>query len=72
MLSPHAQAYTEGLNLQTAFKNLHPNWISEINAIYSQLLFSLQCFDAVGWAAGRASACKKLSGGILAWLSVWS
>jgi len=23
----------------------------------------LQCFDAVGWAAGRASACKKLSGG---------
>jgi len=31
----------------------------------------LQCFDAVGWAAGRA-ACKKLSGGVLAWLSVWS
>ena len=23
----------------------------------------LQCFDAVGWAAGRASGCKKLSGG---------
>jgi len=22
-------------------------------------LFSLQCFDAVGWAAGRASACKN-------------
>ena len=21
----------------------------------------LQCFDAVGWAAGRASGCKKLS-----------
>jgi len=55
MLSPHAQAYPEGLNLQTAFKNLHPNWISEINAIYSHLLFSLQCFDAVGWVAGRAS-----------------
>jgi len=31
----------------------------------------LQCFDAVGCAAGRASGCKKLSGGILAWLSVW-
>ena len=29
----------------------------------------LQCFDAVGWAAGRASG---LSGGVLAWLSVWS
>ena len=27
----------------------------------------LQCFDAVGWVAG-----KKLSGGVLAWLSVWS
>ena len=33
---------------------------------------SLQCFDAVGWVAGRAPACKKLSGGVLAWLSVWS
>ena len=32
----------------------------------------LQCFDAVGWAAGSASACKKLSGGVLAWLPVWS
>ena len=29
----------------------------------------LQCFDAVGWAAGRASG---LTGGVLAWLSVWS
>ena len=34
--------------------------------------YGLQCFDAVGWAAGRASACKKMSGGVLAWLSVWS
>ena len=32
----------------------------------------LQCFDAVGWAAGRHPACKKLSGGVLAWLSVLS
>jgi len=29
----------------------------------------LQCFDTVGWAAGRASG---LSGGVLAWLFVWS
>jgi len=35
----------------------------------SCLLDCLQCFDAVGWAAGRASG---LSGGVLAWLSVWS
>jgi len=35
--------------------------------------YSLQCFDTVGWAAGRGSvACKKLSGGVLAWLSIWS
>ena len=27
---------------------------------------SIQCFDTVGWA------CKKLSGEVLAWLSVWS
>ena len=33
---------------------------------------ALQCFDAVGWAAGRASGLQKLSGGVLAWLSVWS
>jgi len=35
----------------------------------------LQRFDAVGWAAKRASddpTCKKLSGGVLAWLSIWS
>ena len=30
-------------------------------------LICLQCFDDVGWAA-----CKKLSGGVLARLSVWS
>jgi len=27
-------------------------------------------FDAVGWVAGKASGCKKLTGGVLAWLSV--
>jgi len=32
----------------------------------------LQCFDAVGWVAGRASGLQKLSGEVLAWLSVWS
>jgi len=29
-------------------------------------LLSLQCFDAVGWAAGRASGVLKLSGEVLA------
>jgi len=27
--------------------------------------FVKQCFDALGWVAGRASACKNLSGGVL-------
>jgi len=30
----------------------------------------LQCFDAVGWWQERHPACKKLSGGVLAWVSV--
>ena len=32
-------------------------------------ILCLQCFDAVGWVAGRASG---VSGEVLAWLSVWS
>jgi len=32
----------------------------------------LQCFDTVDWAVGRASGLQKLSGGVLAWLYVWS
>ena len=42
-----------------------------INYIYLLNLY-LQCFDAlVGWQEGHL-ACKKLNGGVLAWLSVWS
>jgi len=32
----------------------------------------LQCFDAVGWRQEGHPACKKLSGEVLVWLSVWS
>jgi len=39
---------------------------------FQYVAMCLQCFDAVGWAAGRASGLKKLSGGVLAWLLVWS
>jgi len=31
----------------------------------------IKCFDTVGWAAERTSGLLKLSGGMLAWLSVW-
>ena len=34
---------------------------------YWRAIFGFQCFDAVGWAAGRASGLKKkLSGWVLA------
>jgi len=39
---------------------------------YLVVYVCLQSFDAVGWAAGRASDLKKLSGELLVWLSVWS
>jgi len=48
---------------------------------YSQIVVSVlnvsvcilcQCFDTVGWAQEGHPACKKLSGGVLAWLFVWS
>ena len=32
----------------------------------------LQCFDTVGWAAGRVSGLLKSCGGVLEWWSVWS
>jgi len=36
-------------------------------------IFILQCFDTVGWVPQEEhSACKNLSGEVLAWLSVWS
>jgi len=38
------------------------------------MIKAVMCFDAVGWAAGRAGhpAGKNLSDEVLAWLSVWS
>jgi len=44
------------------------HYISQISVSNRQCCKCLQCFDAVGWVAGRASG----DGGVLAWLSVWS
>jgi len=44
---------------------LFPNYFGQYLLLYE----FLQCFDAVGWAAEGHPACKKLSGGMLAWLS---
>jgi len=38
---------------------------------FMKFIWSLQCFDTVGWASGRASAVYKLSDEVLVWLSVW-
>ena len=35
-------------------------------------IYSPQCFDALVGRQEGHPACKKLSGGVLAWLSVWS
>ena len=40
--------------------------------LFSMFIYCLQCFVAVGWAAGRVSGLKKLSGEVLAWSSVRS
>jgi len=39
--------------------------------IHDFSMLCLQCFDAAGWVAGRASSLLKLSGEVLVWLSVW-
>jgi len=39
--------------------------------MYNGCYSCLQCFDAVGMRQEGHPACKKLSGGVLAWLSVW-
>ena len=60
--NPKYFSYTFGIHC--------PLYVVEIfNCIYSRHV--LQCFDAVGWAAGKASGLWKLSSGVLEWLSVW-
>ena len=43
-----------------------------LNEFSQFLLAFLMCFDAVVGRQEGHLACKKLSGGVLAWLSVWS
>ena len=46
--------------------------VPQLIVLVSEVLNNcLQCFDTVGWAAGRASGLYKKSGGVPAWLSVW-
>jgi len=50
-----------------------PDKVTDIPSIYSLLFF--YPFSALTLLVGQQEghpACKKLSGGVLAWLSVWS
>ena len=60
---------------------LHETWVISFISIYNRVLifsayaFSAYAFSALALLVGRQEghpACKKLSGGVLAWLSVWS
>jgi len=54
------------------------NWLTQIYiemVIITHLHFNVLAFSALTLLVGRQEghpACKKLSGGVLAWLSVWS
>ena len=43
-----------------------------INFAISRLLFAFSAFSLFVWRQEGHPVCKKLSGGVLAWLSVWS
>jgi len=58
------------LTVLTIKHQQHQEFYRISNIVLNHSHICLQCFDAVGWVAGRDLACKKLSGGVLAWLSV--
>ena len=63
----------------TIFESLHVSWFCRVVRVYMWIATTVSvvhyAFSAltllVGWQEGHP-ACKKLSGGVLAWLSVWS
>jgi len=75
--------HIETTSRQSWTLGLEQNGLGHMNLHHCQSInpsFTIQClqsfchhwFDAVRWAAEGHPACKKLSGGVLAWLSVWS
>jgi len=46
--------------------------MTEFAAAVSALTICFQCFDTVVWRQEGHPTCKKLIGGVLAWLSAWS
>ena len=80
VISVHVQHYNYSKvqslqTLQSKLKTMPQRWtICQDNAIctFSVLLGAFNALALlVGWQEGHP-ACKKLTGGVLAWLSVWS
>jgi len=51
---------------------MHNNNVAVVISVLLSLVYAFSALTLlVGWQEGHL-ACKKLSGGVLAWLSVWS
>jgi len=51
------------------------NYTSDLHQIFVHITYGRNAFSALTLLVGRQEghpACKKLSGGVMAWLSVWS
>ena len=51
----YSEPYLQGVVAFTSHWKLTGSWFVFFGLLYFFLLKCLQCFDAVGWAAGRAS-----------------
>jgi len=72
---PHPSAYLHNRETLTSFHYEVTAYCAiQMWLLLLSLLLSscFQCFDAVVGRQEGHPACKKLSGGVLAWLSVWS
>jgi len=67
LLSLWGKKHLKSVNIWQSYKQEH-------DCLVHFLRLLAVCWPSAGWVAGRASdlTCKKLSGGVLAWLSVWS
>ena len=74
---PGVWYFTElyGFLVQVPVDNFSNNWTSESLVFYSVFILNVNAFSALTLLVGRQEGhpvCKKLSGGVLEWLSVWS
>ena len=73
--APHHYSFLQVDALPAAQPTASKHWKHNGNTTHKQnivTVLGLQCFDTVGWAAGKAYSPWKQSGGLPVWLSVWS